>query len=317
MSNRKIPRRLYKYRAFNSLTLDMLVAGNIFFADPATFNDPLDTKPCLSTDLDTVDLEGILRQMIEQRIHAEMTAAATAIKYRGPKTLNHIENLSQNLTESRIAEIRYYATDPSIETVDPLKVSLGHHIEEELLRRYGSGIVSLAARETCPLMWSHYGDQHKGVCIGYSIPDDTAANLHKVNYGGARFIAASAVAAMPRGDQDAKRRVDEAFLTRKAYDWRYEREWRLIGDRGFQDSPLRLEEIIFGLRCANTVRFTVVSALNSRPGRIKFYEIEEQSGKFLLSRRPLYTDELMASYPRDCRAAMEDFEPISLDDLKN
>ncbi len=39
-----IPRRLFKYRAFDNRTLGMI---NLFYADPSTFNDPLDTRPSL------------------------------------------------------------------------------------------------------------------------------------------------------------------------------------------------------------------------------------------------------------------------------
>ncbi len=56
MMAKKLPRRLYKYRPFNNQTLDMMVSETLFFADPATFNDPLDTKPCLKTDLENGEL---------------------------------------------------------------------------------------------------------------------------------------------------------------------------------------------------------------------------------------------------------------------
>jgi hypothetical protein len=36
-----IPRRLYKYRAFSSPTLNLLVSNHVYYADPSTFNDPL------------------------------------------------------------------------------------------------------------------------------------------------------------------------------------------------------------------------------------------------------------------------------------
>jgi hypothetical protein len=36
------PNRLYKYRTFNDKTVDMLVMDELYFADPSTFNDPLD-----------------------------------------------------------------------------------------------------------------------------------------------------------------------------------------------------------------------------------------------------------------------------------
>ncbi|MGD9884141.1 MAG: hypothetical protein AB7U95_28940 [Reyranella sp.] len=55
----KRPRRLYKYRAFSNLMLEMLVEDRLFFADPSTFNDPLDSRPSLDTDLAAPELERI------------------------------------------------------------------------------------------------------------------------------------------------------------------------------------------------------------------------------------------------------------------
>jgi hypothetical protein len=222
-----------------------------------------------------------------------------------------IERLSRQRAEDVIAQARYNASDPTYEDDDDaFKFLLAQEVERELLRRYDKGIVSLAASGTCPLMWSHYADQHKGVCMGYSVPDDAVSRLHKISYGGSRLIEASAIAAMLSGDAAAQRRVDEAFLTRKARAWRYEREWRLIGNRGLHGSPLELEQIIFGLRCADPVRFAIVSALQNRPRSIKFYEIREQPGQFLLKKCALDTDELAAYFPRRNLGAFEHFQPI-------
>jgi Protein of unknown function (DUF2971) len=308
MANRKIPERLYKYRAFSNRTLDALVADQIFFADPGTFNDPLDTRPTLDTDIDADALAAILARLVEQRVSAEMNAAARTIRYSGSKTISHIASHSRRRAEQVVAEIRYHATNPEYDIEDPARFLFGQYVEEELLRRYGKGIVSLAARANCPLMWSHYGDQHKGVCIGYSVPAKAAGNLHKISYGGSRLIAASAVAAMLDGDEEARRKVDDAVLTKKAIDWRYEREWRLIGPRGPQDSPLEMEEVVFGMRCSHTVKFAIVRALEGRQRPVKFYEIREQHGRFLLGRYVLDTDELSVSLPRRALDVTESFE---------
>ena len=93
---------------------------------------------------------------------------------------------------------------------------LRYRIELELLQRYEKGIVALAERADCPLLWSHYGDQHGGICIGYSVPTDTVDDVHKVNYGGSRQVSASLVAAMLAESDDARMQVDEAVLLRKA-----------------------------------------------------------------------------------------------------
>ena len=298
MTKWKIPERLYKYRAFSNRTLDALIADQMFFADPSTFNDPLDTRPTLDTDIDADALAAILTRLVEQRVSAEMNAAAKTIRYSGPKTISHIAAHSRRRAEQVVAKIRYNATNPEYDIEDPARFLFGQYVEEELLRRYGKGIFSLAERANCPLMWSHYGDQHKGVCIGYSIPVRAAGDLHKISYGGSRLIAASAVAAMLDGDEEARHKLDEAVLTKKAIDWRYEREWRLIGPRGPHDSPLEMEEVVFGMRCSHAVKFAIFKALADRSRPVRFYEIRERHGRFLLGRYAVDVDELSASLPR-------------------
>ena len=58
MEEKDIPKRLYKYLPFNGRTLDMLVSDEIYYSDPSTFNDPLDTRPSLSVD---VPVDGLVK----------------------------------------------------------------------------------------------------------------------------------------------------------------------------------------------------------------------------------------------------------------
>lgn len=311
-----IPRRLFKYRAFNNLTLDLIIADNLYYADPSTFNDPLDTRPSLNTDLPAKDLERAVRQLVEQRVSAEMKAAAKTIRYKGPKTLDHIGRLSRLQADQVISEISYNANDPSYEIDDPHQFLLGRHLEKELLLQYEKGIVSLAERANCPLMWSHYGDQHHGVCIGYSVPAEVYDDLHKVKYGGKRLVDASKVLAMLEGDKDARRQVNEAVLLRKAASWRYEQEWRLIGQRGLRDSPLELEEVIFGMRCKEAVKYAVITALDNRRRPVRFYEMHEIHGTFNLKKLPVEDGEMRAFFPRRSRDIHEAFQSIAAAHVK-
>ncbi len=306
------PTRLYKYRAFSNRLLDMLVEDELYYANPSDFNDPLDSRPTLAADLDVHELEHLLSRLVTQRTKAEMTAAANAIKYRGPRTLDHIARHSRNKAAQLVSQVEYSAGNPIYDVMDPHRFLLRQYLEEELLRRYDRGIVSFGSRATCPLMWSHYGDQHRGICAGYSVPADATDQLHKINYGGSRNVKASDVAAMDI-NADARRRVDEAVLLRKAASWRYEREWRLIGNRGSQPSPLELEEVVFGIRCQPTVKYAIVKALENRRRPVQFNEMHECPGTFQLRKRRLDVDELGVSLPRRSRDALEAFE--NLDDI--
>jgi hypothetical protein len=283
----------------------MLVEDTIFFADPTTFNDPLDTKPTLDADTPNAELEVILTQLMEDRTRAEMSAAAKTIRYSGPKTLDHIARHARSAAERSLSDIRYMASDPDYEVGDPARDLLVHYIQDELLRRYEKGVFSLAERANCPLMWSHYGEQHRGICLGYSVPEETTADIHKIKYGGSRLVQASLVSAMLAGDPGGRQLVDDAVLLKKARPWAYEREWRLLGPRGEQASTLELEEVVFGLRCPASVKFGVIQALTGRDRQVRFYEIRGQHGRFLLDKRVADTDELLASRPYRQRRAHE------------
>jgi len=312
-NDKKIPERIYKYRDFSQRTLDMVISDGVYYADPSTFNDPLDSRPSLKIDLGEAKLEDVLRNFVERRTSAEMSAAAKAIKYRGPKTMDHITWHSGRQADQRIAEIEDHAGDPDYDYEEGKRLLLGRDIEKELLRQYDKGIVSLAERADCLLMWSHYGDQHRGVCIGYSVPVKAANDLHKVEYGGSRLVEASKVAAMLEGNDAARGQVDEAVLLQKAASWGYEREWRLIGPRGLQDSPLELEEIIFGMRCEDSLKYAVMKALEDRDRLVKFYEMLEVPGTFDLRKYALnYDDELFVYFPRRSFSIIERFENCHL-----
>ena len=309
----KIPDRLYRYRDSSIRTLEMMVSDHHHYADPSNFNDPMDSRPSLDVDLDNNELEKICRILVEKRTAEEMHAAAKTMRAEGPKAIHHIEQNSRGRAASLIAEIAYRALDPDYDVEDHKRHLLRHRIEEELLRQYEKGIVCFAEWADCSLMWSHYGDQHRGVCIGYSVPSMAAGDIHKVEYRGGRLVRASWVAAMLDGDDAAQREVDKAVLLRKAENWSYEREWRLIGRRGLQDSLLELEEVVFGLKCTAVTKYIAMKALEGRERSVKFYEMREEFGTFNLRRCALsYDDELFRHFPVRHLSIFEMFESVSI-----
>ena len=294
----------------------MVVGDLLHFADPSTFNDPLDTRPSVDDDVDKGDLGRILGILIERNTAAEMSAGAKAMKLKNSRTRDWVEKHSRGQAEARIAEIEYGAMDPEYDFETVLRSRLRYHIELELLRRYEKGIVSLAERDDCPLMWSHYGDQHRGICLGYSVPEKTAGEVHEVAYGGGRLVKASDIGAMLDGDDEARAKVDAGVMLRKAESWAYEREWRLIGRRGTGGSPLELEEVIFGMKCKESAKFTIMKALEKRNGSVKFYEMREGRDTFNLRKDELnYNSELFVHFPRRHLDLLEGFEELTGRDI--
>ena len=47
-----------------------------------------------------------------------------------------------------------------------------------------TGIVCFSKTWKNPVLWGHYADKHKGICLGFEVPEDTA---NQINYVNSRF----------------------------------------------------------------------------------------------------------------------------------
>ena len=295
-----IPSNLYKYKSFSVDSLDLLVSDSLYFADPTTFNDPLDCNPSVHNNIDDVDaLNAILHKLVKDNHQKELEEAAAKIKYRGPKTLNKIDTLGESEAQKLIDRI----TENVDFFGDPHGQSICFFIKRYLLQNYTVGVLSLAKAFDCPLMWSHYADQHKGFCIGYDVSIDHVEDIYPIDYEGKRFITTQQVYDMLFGGTEeikrmAKKEIDKVILLSKASAWKYENEFRVISKQGLQESPFRLSDVTFGLRFKPSVKFSVMKALQQRKGEIKFYEISLCDDSFSLKREPIdLNDVYLRRYP--------------------
>jgi hypothetical protein len=214
---------------------------------------------------------------------------------------------------SELANIADRATNPeySVGEDEAEAWLLTEEIERELRRHYDRGVCCFSATYTSPLLWSHYGDQHRGICVGYGLARKPVPRMQEVTYGGSRTIQTSTlIRAFVQADPKAMENLDRDILLRKAAGWRYEREWRLIGTQGVQHSPMLLKEITFGLRCEDSVKHSVVKALLGRESPIRFYyEMYEDRQSFRLRRRLVSSEELGGYLPITAASAEEMFGP--------
>lgn len=287
-----IPSRLYKYKSFSVDSLDLLVSDKLYYADPTTFNDPLDCNPSVQDDIHCTDrLNEIIHKLVKDNHQRELEKAARQIKYRGPRTLEKIEMLGEmeaiRLINNIAEDVDYFGDD--------FAESAGYHIKKYLLKNYELGVLSLAKKYNCPLMWSHYADQHKGFCIGYDTTGNEFSDIYPVDYKGNRFIRTQQVYDMLFGNSDAirnaaKKDIDKIILLSKAPSWKYEKEYRVIKKKGLQDSQFRLSDVTFGLRFKESAKFSVMRALQSRKGEINFYEMQISSDSFKLNRKLINLD---------------------------
>lgn len=112
------------------------------------------------------------------------------------------------------------------------------------------GMICLSRSCAQPIMWSHYADRHRGVCLGFDVSDEHA---FAVLYAEQR---ASFVRDMIEA-HDAEKHMSRVLGTKDAA-WRYEDEVRIYcrlderdGDHFFKDfdTHLALREVLVGVRC--------------------------------------------------------------------
>lgn len=306
----------YRYRAFSTATLESLCLDTLHFANPGSFNDPLDCNPTVECDCDIKDLRTLLTLLAQRRVSAEVLESLKRARLLGDKATAHANSRAQREAAAGLADIAYHATNPEYEITEEEAEAglLTQEIEQELRRHYDRGVCCFSTTYANPLLWSHYGDQHHGLCIGYGTDRTPRPRLQRVIYGGSRALKTSTLMrAFVHDDSNAKNELDRDVLLRKARGWGYEREYRLIGEQGIQDSPMLMKEITFGLRCPRAVKHAVVCSLEGREKPVNFYEVYEVRSQYLLRRRALDFDG-PASLPRTAASGEEIFASIGLDD---
>jgi hypothetical protein len=70
-----------------------------------------------------------------------------------------------------------------------------------------------------------------------------------------------------------------------------------------------LKEVTFGLRCATSVKHSVVKSLIGRGRTIRFYEVYVVPGQYVLRRTQLDLDELSVFLPHTAVSGIEIFGP--------
>jgi hypothetical protein len=305
----------YRYRGFSTNTLESLCRDTLYFAHPGTFNDPLDCSPTLDCDSSLEEMRELLSVLIRKRVRTEVLASLSQARVRGDKNTSHADKSALLEAQYQLANIAYNATDPEYEmsAEEAEEWLLTCQIEIELCRHYERGVCCFSTSYKDPLLWSHYGDQHRGLCIGYGLDRRPHPEMHRVIYGSNRSIRTSVlIGALVHEETTAKYELDRDVLLRKSREWRYEKEYRLIGDQGERESPLLLKEITFGLRCSESVIHAVTKALAGRDSNMSYFKMNVARERFVFHRYKLDLDEL--DMPRTARSGLEIFSNLEDDD---
>lgn len=172
--------------------------------------------------------------------------------------------------------------------------------------------VSFSEKPNDILMWSHYAEKHTGVCVEFDVAalGVIAKNLSQVKY--APKIGDERPRIPLGDDQDEKYQENvREFLSTKAKEWEYEKEWRSIvppmancigvqkvGNGKFiLVSPIpqgAIKRLIFGWKMPVATRLALAKRVKMRHPSCTFAEINPDRTKFQLSVDDLGFDDVRA-----------------------
>ena len=121
-----------------------------------------------------------------------------------------------------------------------------------------TGIICFSGDWSEPVMWSHYAEKHKGICLGFNVNRDI---VQKIDYQSERLLIELDSDTNP---EHLPNELKDSLLCTKSSGWSYEEEHRIflelnsdlkIGDLYFRefDDDIELAEVILGPLCEKPI----------------------------------------------------------------
>lgn len=187
-------RQLYHWQRFDAARLEAILRDNaIYCSKPSDFNDPWDCRPFFNTEL--------LADPAELQKHIDW---AVRICRRTGK-----------MSEADIVRMRDQLRDPAV--CEPLVRQCTVETQQAIMERYR--VYCLCPDVTNALMWAHYADSHRGICLEFNVRNEVTCCALEVQY----------FAKFPMTRQYSDDLSENLLpLLAKSDVWKYESEYRLI-----------------------------------------------------------------------------------------
>jgi hypothetical protein len=177
----------------------------------------------------------------------------------------HVTSAHHAISNIALSRLKVARLSDVNDPFELLALNLRDKSARELLRKIRTefdkttGLLCFSGNWTSPALWSHYGDKHSGVCLGFDVPRERLEQVEYKDERIARIVDHPFSTAVPSID-DLPADLQEQLKRTKFSHWSYEEEWRWfvrlsdMSPRGrlyFKqfDPDLRLREVILGVTC--------------------------------------------------------------------
>ncbi|WP_242313904.1 DUF2971 domain-containing protein [Bacillus cereus group sp. BfR-BA-01355] len=245
---------LYKYRGINDNTKDIFINNKVWYASIPSLNDP---NEGLVKSITAKNAKAFIRRTKEIQMSGFVTSLM--IQKDNPefkKLKRRISNLNGFERKYKFMVNWYKERGRKLSKAEGFLESINTMLKKV-------GILSLSDNPLSTLMWSHYGDNHKGIAIGISNFNENA--YKKVNYVKSTEVPEinlkeyNSVLKMYKDHNEFEISLDDPHLQlalqTKTQEWKYESEWRGVKEQyGLCSIEGEISEVVFGLNCSERDR---------------------------------------------------------------
>jgi len=232
----EMPPKLYKYRTLRDEScwsrLEQIVLNHaLYFCAPTTFNDPFDCRA---------------------RFRFAATRAEAKSYFQGALRRQQPSGDDSIIEAQAELYVDQWASRPAAKLEEFVRA-----FHSDKLANYG--VLSMTADPASILMWSHYASNHSGVCLEFN----TDARLRTLSIAEPVVYERKYPLVDLVKDSEEPNEMMRSLFFRKAPEWHYEKEWRVVDLKGVGNRPFNaasLTGIIMGAKCTceSITRLTVL-----------------------------------------------------------
>jgi hypothetical protein len=203
-----------------------------------------------------------------------------AYKYR---SLQNFENVVDIFCYNRFYAAQYFELNDPMEGIYQCdKGTKQEYLDEIKKGKQKLRICSFSREYNNLVLWAHYADGFKGICIKAKIEECPNHQLVKVDYDDFKPIFNNDCA-------DWVHSWPQYILKEKNKVWKYEKEVRILTQKEFVSGPITILSVYFGLRTPATLKKALLRII---PSNIKLYDtkISSKTNKVILG-QPLRSSE--------------------------
>lgn len=222
---------LYIYRPANEFTERIFKDNRLWSSKPERFNDPFDC-----------DLEVTKGITEEDVMHTVRAMHGHQREKWPPEIAEFVDSIFDKNGKFTVEE----------------QARIEKEIQAVIDDNKNSGVVCLSEVNDSILMWSHYAQNHTGICIEFQrTPESPLGDpeiCSPVQYSSKYPVIDIGKMLLNRDGQTL-----DLMMRYKADCWAYEKEWRVITDQGDKQCNLvgNISKVIFGLRTPEAFRNSI------------------------------------------------------------